>query len=113
MKYTVYHNPRCSKSRMAVNYLEAQNKDFEVVEYLKDVPSNDELREILNKLDMKPEDLLRKGESIFKEKFKGKNLTEDQWITAMLENPKLIERPIVIKGNRAVVARPTEKIEEL
>lgn len=98
---------------MAVNYLEDKNQEFEVVEYLKKIPSHDELREILVKLEMKPEDLLRKGEAVFKEKFKGKNLTDDQWINAMIENPKLIERPIVIKGNRAIVARPTDKIDEL
>jgi arsenate reductase len=62
---------------------------------------------------MKPQELLRKNEAIFKEQFKGKELTDDQWVKAMIEFPKLMERPIVVKGNKAVVARPTEKINEL
>ncbi len=112
-EYTVYHNPRCSKSRMALQYLEAEGKTFDVVEYLKEIPSAEVLDDVLNKLGMEPEELLRKNEADFKENFKGKDLSRAEWIDAMRTFPKLIERPIVIKGDRAVVARPTEKIVEL
>ena len=96
-----------------MEYLKGRNEEVEVVEYLKEIPSSSELKEILAMLDMKAEELVRKGEAVYKEKYKGKELTEDQWIDAMIENPKLIERPIVIKSSKAVVARPVEKIEEL
>ncbi|MCR9171737.1 MAG: arsenate reductase (glutaredoxin) [bacterium] len=112
-EYTVYHNPRCSKSRMAVQYLEAEGKSFDVVEYLKEIPSAEELDQVLNLLGMEPEELLRKNEADFKENFKGKELSRSEWIEAMRAYPKIIERPIVIKGKKAVVARPTEKIVEL
>lgn len=111
--YTVYHNPRCSKSRLALQYLDAQGKSYDVVEYLKEIPTAEELDQILVKLGMNPQELLRKNETDFKEHFKGKELSRMQWIEAMLAYPKLIERPIVIKGNKAIVARPTEKIVEL
>lgn len=112
-KYTVYHNPRCSKSRNALDYLEKANLKYEVVEYLKETPSSEELGRIISMLDIRPEELIRKGEAEYKENFKGKQLTESQWIDAMVLFPKLIERPIVIKNNKAVIARPTERIEEL
>jgi len=112
-KIKIYHNPRCSKSRCAIGFLEESNNDFEVIEYLKDTPSTEELKALLKKLGMKAEDILRKGESVFKENFKGKKLSEEEWIEAMIQYPKLIERPIVVRGNKAVVARPTEKIKNL
>ena len=109
----VYHNPRCSKSRCAISYLEEQYQTFEVVEYLK-VPLNEsEIKELLKKLGLKAEDLIRKGEPAFKEHFKGKQLTEDEWVKAMVKFPKLIERPIVVKGDKAIVARPLENINLL
>lgn len=111
--YTVYHNPRCSKSRLALQYLEEKGKTFDVVEYLKEIPTSESLETILNQLGMEPESLLRKNEVDFKEHFKGKELSRTEWIEAMRSYPKLIERPIVIKGEKAVVARPTEKIDEL
>lgn len=112
-EYTVYHNPRCSKSRLALQYLEAEGKDFDIVEYLKEIPTADTMDDILNKLGMEPEALLRKNEADFKQNFKGKELSRTEWIEAMRTFPKLIERPIVIKGKKAVVARPAEKIAEL
>ena len=98
---------------MAVQYLESEGKDFEVVEYLKEIPSAKALDEVLKQLEMEPEALLRKNEADYKEHFKGKSLSRAEWIEAMRTYPKLIERPIVIKNGKAVVARPTEKIAEL
>ncbi len=112
-KITVYHNPRCSKSRNAVQFLEEKNIKISIVEYLKNNPTKENLKDILKKLGMKAEELIRKGEADFKENFKGKELSEDEWIDAMVRFPKLIERPIVIKNNKAVVARPLEKINEI
>ena len=109
----VYHNPRCTKSRNSLAYLDEKGVSYDVHLYLQDSLTNKEFKQILIKLGMKPQELLRKNEAIFKEQFKGKELTDDQWIEAMIESPKLMERPIVVKGNRAVVARPTEKINEL
>jgi arsenate reductase len=109
----IYHNPRCSKSRAGLKLIQEAGKVVEIVEYLKTPPTEKELKEILNMLEMKPLELMRKNEAIYKEQFKGKEFTDDQWIKIMVENPKLIERPIVVKGKRAVLGRPTEKIEEL
>lgn len=112
-KYIVYHNPRCSKSRMAVEYLTNEGKSIEIVEYLKEIPSKKELTDILIKLNIPAEKLIRKGESDYKANFKGKDLSDAQWIDAMIQFPKLIERPIVIKEGKAVIARPTERIVDL
>ena len=109
----VYHNPRCRKSREAVQLLEERGISFEIVEYLKEVPTENELTTLIIKLGIKPEKLLRKGEADYKENFKGKELTDSEWIQAMIKYPKLIERPIVVKGDKAVVGRPLEKVLEL
>ncbi|GGW62311.1 arsenate reductase [Winogradskyella epiphytica] len=110
---TIYHNPRCSKSRQGLAILEASNKPFETVKYLETPLSASELKAIISKLEIKPIDLVRKNEAIWKEEFKGKELTDDQVIEAMVTNPKLIERPIVTNGNKAVVGRPPESIESI
>ena len=112
-KVKIYHNPRCSKSRQGLQLLKENNVDFEVVEYLKNPPTKDELKELIKKLGIKPIDLVRKNEKIWKENFKGKDLTDEQIIDAMVTYPKLIERPIVIKDDKAVVGRPPENILEL
>jgi arsenate reductase len=112
-KIKIYHNPRCSKSRQGLLLLKENNVDFEIVEYLKKTPSKEELKEIIKKLGIKPIELVRKNEKIWKENYKGKDLTDEQIIEAMVENPKLIERPIVIKDDKAVVGRPPEKVLEL
>ena len=109
----IYHNPRCAKSREGLAILETSGQDFEVVEYLKDIPSKEQLREILNYLDIPALQLVRKNEAVWKEKFKGKTLSEDEIIQAMTQYPKLIERPIVIRGTQAVVGRPPETIKDL
>ena len=87
--------------------------EVEIVEYLKDPPNENELKEVLNKLGMKPEQIIRKGEAIYKEKYKGNSYTDDQWIEIMTSNPILIERPIVVKGNKAVMGRPPENVKHL
>lgn len=109
----IYHNPRCRKSRETLQIIEDRGVEVEVVKYLEDVPTESELKTLLELLNIPAEKLLRKGEAIYKEKFKGKDLSEAEWIKAMVANPKLIERPIVVKGNRAILGRPPENVLEL
>jgi len=109
----IYHNPRCSKSRQTLALLQENGVEPEVVLYLDDAPTTDELKNLLIKLGISPMQLVRKGEAIWKEKFKGKELTDDEVIAAMIANPKLIERPIVVKNNKAVLGRPPENALEL
>ena len=113
MSYKIYHNPRCSKSRQTLQILRDNGIEAEIIEYLKDVPTETELKEVLNQLNLNAVDILRKGEAIFKENYKGKELSNDEWIQAMVKYPKLIERPIVTKGNKAVLGRPPEKVLDL
>ena len=112
-KIKIYHNPRCSKSRIGVSILENAKVEFEVVKYLDTNPSKEELQDIIKKLAISPIELVRKGEKIWKDNYKGKELSDADIINAMVENPKLIERPIVIKGDKAVIGRPSENIENL
>ena len=113
MKYTIYHNPRCSKSREALAILEEEGREIEVIKYLENIPTEEELLLLLAKLNIKPFDLVRKGEKLYKEQYKKLNLNDHEWIKVMLENPKLIERPIVVKGNKAIIGRPPELVKEL
>lgn len=106
----IYHNNRCRKSREGLAILENSKKEFEVIKYLDNVPSEKELEEIIDLLNINPIDLVRKNEQIWKENYKGKELSNNEIITAMIENPRLIERPIVINGNKAVIGRPPENI---
>ncbi len=109
----IYHNPRCSKSRQTLQLIKDNNQDVEVIEYLNDIPTKEELTDLLTKLNLNAADILRKGEPAFKENYKGKTLSNDEWIEAMIAHPKLIERPIVVKGNKAVLGRPPENVLEL
>jgi arsenate reductase len=109
----IYHNPRCRKSRETLKLIEEAGQEVEVVEYLINPPSRKELSQILKMLGMKPMDLIRKGEDIFKQNFKGKDLSDEEWIEVMLNNPKLIERPIVVDGDKAILGRPPENVKEL
>ncbi len=111
--YTIYHNPRCKKSRAGLEYMKSKTNDFKVVEYLKNPLTEDELKKLLMKLNKKPHDMIRTQEAIYKQSFKGKNFTDGEWIKIMIENPKLIKRPIVVKGNKAVWGDPAEEIEAL
>ncbi len=110
---TIWHNPRCSKSRQALVFLEDKGIKPEIIKYL-DTPHNeDEMRELLNMLGMNARELMRTKEDIYKELGLKDIDDEEKLIKAMIENPKLIERPIVIKNNKAVVARPLEKVLEI
>ena len=109
----IYHNPRCSKSRCALDWLQEKSFDFEVVDYLRNPLISVEIKSILTQLKMNAFDLLRKNETEYKEHIQGKNLKEDDIIELMSKYPKLIERPIVVWGGKAVVARPLERLTEL
>jgi polyphosphate kinase len=109
----IYHNPHCSKSREGLQYLEQQGCEFEVINYMKDGITPREIRDFLNKSGLRVTDIIRTNEELYKEQFKGKELTEDEWIIILAENPKLIQRPWVIKGTHAVLARPAEEIQKL
>ena len=113
MNTTILHNPRCGKSRQTLKLLHDRGENVQIVEYLKKCPTFDELKEIIGKTGMKPFEIIRKGESVYKENYKGKDLTDDQWIEAMLEHPILIERPLVIKGDKAALGRPPEQVEAI
>jgi arsenate reductase len=106
---TIYHNPRCSKSREALALLEARGAAPRVVRYLEAPPSAAELAAILRKLGIRPEQLVRKAEGVFKAKYAGAALTDAGWIEAMVNDPILMERPIIVKGARAVIGRPPER----
>jgi len=106
----IYHNSRCTKSRQGLVMLENSGKEFEIINYLKAIPSEKELTEIIKLLNVAPINLIRKNEQIWKENFKGKELSDKEIIVAMIQNPKLIERPIVINNNKAVIGRPSENI---
>ena len=110
---TIYHNPRCSKSRQGLQLLEESGKEFEVVKYLEITPTEKELADIIYLLGIKPIELVRKNEAIWKENYKGKELSDQEIIKAMIQSPKLIERPIVINGNKAVIGRPLENISAI
>jgi arsenate reductase len=112
---TIYHNPRCRKSREALAILEERGIEHLVRLYLNDEESMSaaEFQDVLDALDMDAIDLVRKNESVWKEEYKTLELDEDEIILAMIEHPKLMERPIVVNGDRAVVARPAEKLLEV
>ena len=108
----LYHNPSCSKSREGLALIEQANQEVEIVKYIANPINEEGLRSIVAKLGIAAEDLVRKKEKIFRENFKGKELSEDDYIQMMVEYPKLIERPILVKGDKAVIGRPPEKILE-
>ena len=109
----IWHNPKCSKSRNAMTLLEEKGITADVVKYLETTPSKEELKDVLKKLNMKASELLRSGEDIYKELDLENINDEEKLIDIMVLNPILIERPIIIKGNKAVIARPIENLEEL
>ena len=110
--YTILHNSRCGKSREAMKVLEDSGKEFEVREYLKEPLSKQELQAILSKLKLKPIELIRTNEDEWKTNFKGKDLSDDEVLDAMVQFPKLIQRPVVFDDKSGVVGRPKELVEE-
>ena len=106
----VYHNPRCGKSRSCLAFLEDANQDYEIIPYLTETPTFDKLKSLIAKLDLKPVELVRVKEKTWIEEYKGKTLTDSQVIQAMIDNPILIERPIVIKDGKAIIGRDPDKL---
>ena len=105
-----YHNPRCRKSRETLQLVHSKGLQPEIVEYLDQVPTEKQLRLILNKLGLAAEELVRKNEALYKQKFKGKEFTEDEWVRILSDNPRLIERPILITEDKAALGRPPENV---
>jgi len=108
----IYHNPRCGKSRNCLAFVTEKVADVEIIKYLETPPSKEELADLLKKLNLKPIQLVRVKESIWIENYKNKTLTDDAIILAMVEHPILIERPIVIKGNKAIIGRIPEEVAQ-
>ncbi len=111
--FTIYHNTRCKKSRAGLQHLQSKTNEVEVVEYLKNPITEAVLKDLLIKLNKKPQEMLRIQETVYKQNFKGKNFNDDEWVKIMIENPKLIKRPIVVRGNKAVWGDPPEEIDVL
>jgi len=107
---TIYHNPRCSKSRETLALLRSRGVEPRVVEYLQNPPDAATLAAIVRKLDIAPAALVRKGEDLYKAKYAGKSLSDAEWIEAMVKDPILIQRPIVVAGSRAAIGRPPENV---
>ncbi len=106
----IYHNPRCRKSRETLELIKEHGIDPDVVLYMDNPMKQKELKDILNKLNVRAEDLVRTGEKLYKEEYKGKILKENEWVKVLIENPKLMERPIVVKGDKAIIGRPPENV---
>jgi arsenate reductase len=107
----IYHNPRCKKSRKGLSILEDSGQDFKIINYLDDIPSQKDLKSIVKKLGIKPIDLIRKQEKIWKENFKTKDLSDSEIINALHDFPKPIKRPTVINEEKAIIGRPPEDIK--
>jgi arsenate reductase len=110
---TIYHNPRCRKSREGLEYLKSKTSVYNLVEYLKEGLTKEILEEILLKTNQEPQELVRKQEELYKKELKGKKFTREEWIQIIIENPKLLQRPIVVAKHKAVLAMPPEKIDIL
>lgn len=111
--FKIYHNPRCKKSRAGLQYLLAKGIEPEIIEYLKNPISEGEIKDLLVRLNKRPTDIIRTQEAIYKSDFRGKNFSDDEWVKILLENPRLIQRPIVVKGPKAVIGDPAEELDVL
>jgi len=109
----IYHNPRCRKSRAGLDYLKSRTDEFEIVDYLRDGLSKVQIKEILLKMNAAATDIVRTQEEVYKKELKGLNLTEDEWIRIIIENPKLLQRPIIVSEHKAVLAQPPENVDIL
>lgn len=113
MTITIYHNPRCSKSRQTLALIQEKGVEPDIIEYLNTPPSEAELETILTMLGKEPAELMRTGEDEFKQYFKGRDLSRSEIISLMVQYPKVIERPIVVNGDRAAVGRPPESVLDI
>lgn len=109
----IYHNNRCKKSRAGLDYLSNKTKDFEVIEYLKNPLNEQELSAIIKKLHKKPFEIVRTQEEIYKKNYKGKELSDKEWIEVLATYPKLIQRPIIVNGDKAILAQPPEELDKI
>jgi arsenate reductase len=109
----IYHYPRCKISRQVLGKIYKAGTDVDVIEYMKTIPTVKDLKILLAKLNLKPLQIVRKVEPIFKQKFKDKNFSDEEWLHILHENPILIERPIVVRNNKAIVCRPPDRLNEL
>ena len=112
MSLTIYHNPRCRKSREAIQYIKGRGVSLKIVKYLDQLFDVKSLGEVLKKIDMKPSEIVRRNEILWKKDYDGNNLSEDQILKLLVDQPRLIERPIVTLGNKGVLARPIESLIE-
>ncbi len=111
--YSIYHNSRCKTSRAVLEILTQTNQKVEIIDYQKTKFTISDIEQLLQKLNLTAIEVIRKNEDIFKKHYKGKNFSADEWIRVLVKYPKLLERPIVIKGYRAIVCRPIEKVYEI
>lgn len=109
----IYHNPRCRKSREGLDYLKSKTDKFEIIEYLKDGLNIEQIKEIVLKTSLKPFELVRVEEEIYKKELKGRNFTDEEWITILSENPKLLKRPVIVGKHKAVLAQPAQEIDKI
>jgi len=109
----IFHNNRCMKSRLGIKFLEENELNFEIINYLNNPLSLEEIKIMVKKLKIKPIELVRKNETIWKSNYKNKELSDEEIVIAMFNYPKLIERPIIINGDKAVIGRPAEKILDI
>lgn len=110
---TIYHNPRCRKSRAGLAYLKQSGAAYEIIDYMKKGITEEEIREILLKMNVKPAALVRNQEDLYKKELKGMNFTDDEWIRIIADNPKLLQRPVVVSKHKAVLAQPPESLDIL
>ncbi|MEE9462840.1 MAG: ArsC/Spx/MgsR family protein [Bacteroidales bacterium] len=109
----IYHNPRCRKSRAGLEYLQDKTGDFETIDYIKNGISREEIREILAKMNTPPSNLVRIQEDYYKKELKGRDIPDEKWITILSENPRLIQRPIIVTEHKAALGQPPENIDNL
>lgn len=109
----IYHNPRCSKSRKGLQYIEEKGCKFEIIKYLNERLDPKELSELIAKTGKKPFDFVRQHEQLYKDVYKGKVLSDEEWINVLVENPRLLHRPIIENGDKAVLGNPPESIDEI
>lgn len=107
----IYHNPRCSKSRKGLQYLEEKGCNFEIVKYLEEGIDETELTELIAKSGKSPFDFVRQHEQQYKDEYKGKILSDEEWVKVLVKNPKLLHRPIIVNGDKAVLGNPIENID--